>query len=72
MKQILSVDTCTEKDDVILTTAAGRCIRFAVPEGASRLSFTRTLPLPPSPTHTATLGLRSAARFGAFCAELAS
>jgi DNA gyrase subunit A len=29
---ILSVETCTEKDDVILTTAGGRCIRFAVPE----------------------------------------
>ncbi|MEJ0012694.1 MAG: DNA gyrase subunit A [Bauldia sp.] len=29
---ILSVETCTEKDDVILTTAEGRCIRFPVPE----------------------------------------
>jgi DNA gyrase subunit A len=29
---ILGVETCTEKDDVILTTQLGRCIRFAVPE----------------------------------------
>jgi DNA gyrase subunit A len=29
---ILGVETCTEADDVILTTAAGRCIRFPVPE----------------------------------------
>jgi DNA gyrase subunit A len=29
---ILGVETCTEKDDVILTTHLGRCIRFAVPE----------------------------------------
>jgi len=29
---ILSVETCTEADDVILTTARGQCIRFPVPE----------------------------------------
>jgi DNA gyrase subunit A len=29
---ILSVETCTEADDVMLTTALGRCIRFPVPE----------------------------------------
>jgi DNA gyrase subunit A len=29
---ILGVETCTESDDVILTTAQGRCIRFPVPE----------------------------------------
>ena len=29
---ILSVETCTEADDVILTTAKGQCIRFPVPE----------------------------------------
>ena len=29
---ILSVETCTEGDDVILTTAKGQCIRFPVPE----------------------------------------
>ncbi len=29
---ILGVETCTEKDDVILTTQLGQCIRFAVPE----------------------------------------
>ncbi len=29
---ILDVQICTEKDDVVLTTAAGQCIRFAVPE----------------------------------------
>ncbi len=29
---ILDVQICTEKDDVLLTTAAGQCIRFAVPE----------------------------------------
>ncbi len=29
---ILSVETCTEADDVILTTAQGQCIRFPVPE----------------------------------------
>ncbi|MDK1477448.1 DNA gyrase subunit A [Sinorhizobium sp. 6-117] len=28
--QILSVDTCTEFDDVLLTTALGQCIRFPV------------------------------------------
>lgn len=28
--EILSVDTCTENDDVVLTTAEGQCIRFAV------------------------------------------
>ncbi len=28
--QILSVDTCTENDDVVLTTADGQCIRFPV------------------------------------------
>ncbi len=28
--EILSVDTCTESDDVVLTTADGQCIRFAV------------------------------------------
>ncbi|CAM1650072.1 DNA topoisomerase [Bartonella apis] len=28
--EILSVDTCTENDDVVLTTADGQCIRFAV------------------------------------------
>jgi DNA gyrase subunit A len=29
---ILSVETCTEADDIILTTAGGQCIRFPVPE----------------------------------------
>ncbi len=29
---ILSVETCTEADDVMLTTAQGQCIRFPVPE----------------------------------------
>jgi DNA gyrase subunit A len=29
---IIDVTICTEKDDVLLTTAAGQCIRFAVPE----------------------------------------
>ena len=29
---IVSVQICTEKDDVLLTTAGGQCIRFAVPE----------------------------------------
>jgi DNA gyrase subunit A len=28
--QILSVETCTETDDVLLTTALGQCIRFSV------------------------------------------
>ncbi|ALE03711.1 DNA gyrase subunit A [Bartonella ancashensis] len=28
--EILSVDTCTERDDVVLTTANGQCIRFPV------------------------------------------
>lgn len=28
--EILSVETCTENDDVVLTTANGQCIRFAV------------------------------------------
>ncbi|MFP1634013.1 DNA gyrase subunit A [Zhengella sp. ZM62] len=28
--EILSVSTCTEHDDVVLTTAAGQCIRFPV------------------------------------------
>lgn len=28
--EILSVDTCTENDDVVLTTAEGQCIRFAI------------------------------------------
>jgi DNA gyrase subunit A len=31
-EEILSVDTCTETDDILLTTAAGQCIRFPVPE----------------------------------------
>ena len=31
-EEILSVDTCTESDDILLTTAAGQCIRFPVPE----------------------------------------
>jgi len=31
-EEILSVDTCTENDDILLTTAAGQCIRFPVPE----------------------------------------
>jgi DNA gyrase subunit A len=31
-ESILSVETCTEADDVILTTAQGQCIRFPVPE----------------------------------------
>ncbi len=31
-EEILSVATCTEADDVLLTTAAGQCIRFPVPE----------------------------------------
>ncbi len=29
---IVGVETCTENDDVLLTTALGQCIRFAVPE----------------------------------------
>jgi len=29
---IVDVQICTEKDDVLLTTTAGQCIRFAVPE----------------------------------------
>jgi DNA gyrase subunit A len=29
---IVDVQICTEKDDVLLTTAGGHCIRFAVPE----------------------------------------
>jgi DNA gyrase subunit A len=29
---IVDVQICTEKDDVLLTSAAGQCIRFAVPE----------------------------------------
>ena len=29
---IVDVTICTEKDDVLLTTSAGQCIRFAVPE----------------------------------------
>jgi len=29
---IVDVTICTEKDDVLLTTAAGQCIRFPVPE----------------------------------------
>jgi DNA gyrase subunit A len=29
---IVGVETCTEGDDVLLTTAQGQCIRFAVPE----------------------------------------
>jgi DNA gyrase subunit A len=29
---ILGVETCTEADDVMLTTAGGQCIRFPVPE----------------------------------------
>jgi DNA gyrase subunit A len=29
---ILSVQICTEKDDVLLTSSGGQCIRFAVPE----------------------------------------
>ncbi len=29
---IVDVTICTEKDDVLLTTAGGHCIRFAVPE----------------------------------------
>ncbi|MDD9332985.1 MAG: DNA gyrase C-terminal beta-propeller domain-containing protein, partial [Bartonella sp.] len=28
--EILSVETCTERDDVVLTTANGQCIRFPV------------------------------------------
>ncbi len=28
--EILSVETCTEDDDVLLTTALGQCIRFSV------------------------------------------
>jgi DNA gyrase subunit A len=28
--EILSVETCTERDDVLLTTALGQCIRFSV------------------------------------------
>ena len=31
-EEILSVDTCTEADDILLTTAAGQCVRFPVPE----------------------------------------
>ncbi len=30
--QLAGVDICTEADDVLLTTAEGQCIRFAVPE----------------------------------------
>ena len=29
---IVGVDTCTENDDVLLTTALGQCIRFPVPD----------------------------------------
>ena len=29
---IVDVPICTEKDDVLLTTAGGQCIRFAVPD----------------------------------------
>ena len=29
---ILAVETCTEADDILLTTAQGQCIRFPVPE----------------------------------------
>jgi DNA gyrase subunit A len=29
---IVDVQTCTENDDVLLTSASGQCIRFAVPE----------------------------------------
>src|SRR5262245_24764556 len=29
---IVDVQTCTETDDVLLTSASGQCIRFAVPE----------------------------------------
>ncbi|MGO8477581.1 DNA gyrase C-terminal beta-propeller domain-containing protein, partial [Rhizobium ruizarguesonis] len=28
--EILSFETCTEHDDVLLTTALGQCIRFSV------------------------------------------
>jgi DNA gyrase subunit A len=31
-ESIVSVEICTEHDDVLLTTARGQCIRFAVPE----------------------------------------
>ena len=31
-EQIVDVQICTEGDDVLLTTAKGQCIRFAVPE----------------------------------------
>jgi DNA gyrase subunit A len=31
-EEILSVDTCTENHDILLTTAAGQCVRFPVPE----------------------------------------
>nr|WP_112664205.1 DNA gyrase subunit A [Microvirga flavescens] len=31
-ESILGVQICTERDDVLLTTAKGQCIRFAVPE----------------------------------------
>jgi len=31
-EEILSVDTCTEGQDILLTTAAGQCVRFPVPE----------------------------------------
>ena len=31
-EEILSVATCTEADDILLTTAAGQCVRFPVPE----------------------------------------
>jgi DNA gyrase subunit A len=31
-ESILDVQICTEKDDVLLTTAAGQCIRFPVPD----------------------------------------
>jgi DNA gyrase subunit A len=30
--EILNVETCTEHDDVVLTTALGQCIRFPVPD----------------------------------------
>jgi DNA gyrase subunit A len=29
---ILGVETCTEQDDIVLTSAGGQCIRFPVPE----------------------------------------
>jgi DNA gyrase subunit A len=31
-ESILGVETCTESEDVILTTAGGQCVRFPVPE----------------------------------------